>query len=328
MQSGDSLSHFTILDKIGQGGMGEVFRALDTKLDREVAIKVLPEAFAEDPDRLSRFQREAKLLASLNHPNVASVFGVHRFEDTRFLAMELVQGEDLSERLRRGRLPVDEALDIARQIAEALEAAHDSGVIHRDLKPANIKMTASGAVKILDFGLAKGLGPSGASAEMDLTQLPTATSAGTVAGAILGTAPYMSPEQARGQAVDTRTDIWSFGCVVLECLTGKSLFGRETGSDSIGAVLQTDPDWTQLPPNTPQAVRRLLRRCLAKDKDKRLHHIADARIELEDSEPSPPAAGSSSRGYKIAVAALAIALAASLTALLLSFLQPATHRTE
>jgi Tol biopolymer transport system component len=287
-----------------------------------VAIKVLPEVFADDPDRLSRFQREAKLLASLNHPNVASVFGVHEFEGTRFLAMELVSGDDLSERLRRGRLPIDEALDIARQIAEALEAAHERGVIHRDLKPANIKVSDGGSVKILDFGLAKGLGPSGPAAEMDPTQLPTATSAGTMAGAILGTAPYMSPEQARGQAVDMRTDIWSFGCVVWECLTGKALFGRETGSDSIGAVLQADPDWTLLPTDTPPAVRRLLRRCLAKDKDQRLHHIADARIELAESDDPMPAAGGLKRGYKIVFAALAIALAASMTAALLSFLRP------
>ncbi len=325
IEAGQQLLHYRLVDKIGEGGMGVVWKAVDTSLDREVAIKVLPEAFAGDPDRLSRFQREAKLLASLNHPNVASVFGVHEFEGTRFLAMELVPGDDLAQRLRRGRLPVDDVLDIARQIAEALEAAHDRGVIHRDLKPANIKVSDGGAVKILDFGLAKGLGPS---TEMVPTQLPTATSAGTVAGAILGTAPYMSPEQARGQALDTRTDIWSFGCVVWECLTGKALFGRETGSDSIGAVLQTDPDWTLLPPDTPHAVRRLLRRCLAKDKDQRLHHIADARIELEDSEPSPPATGGSSRGYKIAVAILAVGLIASLTAVLLSFWGPAADRSD
>ena len=328
IEAGQQLLHYRLINKIGEGGMGVVWKALDTSLDREVAIKVLPEAFAEDPDRLSRFQREAKLLASLNHPKIASVFGVHEFDGTRFLAMELVPGDDLSERLKRGRLPIDEALDIARQIAEALEGAHDRGVIHRDLKPANIKLTAGGAVKILDFGLAKGLGPSGPSAELDPTQLPTATSAGTMAGAILGTAPYMSPEQARGQTVDTRTDIWSFGCVVWECLTGKALFGGETGSDSIGAVLQTNPDWTLLPPDTPPAVRRLLRRCLAKDKDQRLHHIADARIELGESDDPLPAAGGLKRGYKMAFAVLAIALAASLTAALLSFLRPATHRSD
>ncbi len=328
IEAGQQLLHYRLVAKIGEGGMGVVWKAMDTSLDREVAIKVLPEVFAGDPDRLSRFQREAKLLASLNHPNVASVFGVHEFEGTRFLAMELVPGEDLSERLRRGRLPVDEGLDIARQIAEALEAAHERGVIHRDLKPANIKVGDGGAVKILDFGLAKGLGPSGASAEMDPTQLPTATSAGTMAGAILGTAPYMSPEQARGQAVDTRTDIWSFGCVVWECLTGKALFGRETGSDSIGAVLQTDPDWTLLPLSTPHAVKRVLQRCLAKDKDQRLHHIADARIELGESDDPLPAAGGLNRGYKIAFAALAIALAASLTAVLLSFWGPAADRSD
>ena len=328
IQAGQQLLHYRLVAKIGEGGMGVVWKAVDTSLDREVAIKVLPEVFAENPDRLIRFQREAKLLASLNHPNVASVFGVHEFEGTRFLAMELVPGDDLALRLKRGPLPVDEALDIARQIAEALEAAHERGVIHRDLKPANIKVTTGGAVKILDFGLAKGLGPSGPSAEMDLTQLPTATSAGTVAGAILGTAPYMSPEQARGQSLDTRTDIWSFGCVVWECLTGNSLFGRETGSDSIGAVLQTDPDWTQLPPSTPHAVRRLLRRCLAKDTGKRLHHIADARIELEESDDPLPAAGGLKRGYKIAFAALAIALAASSTAALLSFLRPGADRSD
>ncbi len=316
IEAGQNLLHYRLIEKIGEGGMGVVWKAADTTLDREVAIKILPDAFAEDAERLARFEREAKLLASLNHPNIATVFGVHSSDRTRFLAMELVPGEDLAQRLRRGRLPVDEAVRIARQIAEALEVAHGRGVVHRDLKPANIRVTPDGTVKILDFGLAKAMA-SDRAAGTDPSLSPTMTSVGSVAGALLGTAGYMSPEQARGQDVDERSDIWSFGCVLWECLTQQALFGGETASDSIGAILHTEPDWARLPEGTPPAVRRLLQRCLTKDPRNRLHHIADARIELHATDQLPPAISSSSRGLRLAIAVLAIALAATLTVALL-----------
>jgi Tol biopolymer transport system component len=326
-QSGESLLHYRLVDKIGEGGMGVVWKAVDTTLDREVAIKILPDAFAADPERLARFEREAKMLASLNHPNVATVFGVHESKGTRFLAMELVPGEDLAQRLKGSRLPVDDAVHIARRVAKGLEAAHERGVIHRDLKPANIKVSIGGSVKILDFGLAKTLEPSSGS-DLDLTSSPTRTSAGTVAGTILGTAAYMSPEQARGQAVDQRSDIWSFACVVWECLTGQVLFGAATVSDSIGAILHNEPVWSALPADTPTGVQRMLRRCLAKDPNARLHSIADARIELEDTDASPSVARGSTRSYKIAAAVLAVALVASLTAMLLAIFRPDSDRAE
>jgi serine/threonine protein kinase len=325
METGQQLLHYRMIEKIGEGGMGVVWKALDTTLDREVAIKILPDAFAGDAERLARFEREAKLLASLNHPNLATVFGVHDAEGTRFLALELVPGEDLAQLLRRGRLPVDEAVGIARQIAEALEAAHERGVVHRDLKPANVRVTADGAVKVLDFGLAKAM-VSEVSPDSDLSLSPTMTSVGSVAGMLLGTAAYMSPEQARGHNADERSDVWSFGCVLWECLTGTVLFGGATASDSLGAILHLEPDWGRLPANTPPNVRRLLRRCLAKDPRDRLHHVADARIELEDTDRSPQAAGSSPRGHRIAVAVLAIALIVSLSATLLSLARPKVGR--
>ncbi len=310
---GKILAHYEILEPLGAGGMGEVYRARDTKLERDVAIKVLPEDFASDQDRLARFEREAKHLASLNHANIATIYGLEDADGVRFIAMECVEGETLAERIAAaGRLDVEEALDIARQIAEALEAAHAAGIIHRDLKPANVKTTPEGKVKVLDFGLAKAWegGGEGSGAEasdgVDLSQSPTVMGA-TRTGVILGTAAYMSPEQARGGQVDKRTDIWAFGCVLWECLTGQRLFGGATASDSIGAILHTEPDWALLPGDTPAAVRRLLRRCLAKDSRKRLHDIADARIELEereledrmldDSESSPLATAGSTRGY-------------------------------
>jgi len=298
--------------------MGVVWKALDTSLDREVAIKVLPDAFASDAERLARFEREAKLLASLNHSNLATVFGVHESEGRRFLAMELVPGEDLAQRLGRGRLSVDETLGIARQVAAALEAAHERGVIHRDLKPANIRLTDGGAVKVLDFGLAKAL----ASPESDPSLSPTMTSVGSLAGVLLGTAAYMSPEQARGQSADQRSDIWAFGCVLWECLTGTTLFGGATASDSLGAILHVEPDGERLPPDTPPNVRRLLQRCLVKNARERLHHIADARIELDDTERDPPAVEKSARGYKIAIAVLAVAFLAILSFTLPSVLRP------
>jgi Tol biopolymer transport system component len=318
--SPQTLLHYRLIEQIGAGGMGVVWKALDTTLDREVAIKILPEAMARCPDRLARFEREAKLLASLSHPNLATVFGVHsdttdtEVGDVRFLSMELVPGEDLAQRLERGRLSVDESLNIARQVAAALEAAHGRGVIHRDLKPANIRVLPDGTVKLLDFGLAKAMSSPG-SEEPDSTVSPTITSAGTVAGALLGTAAYMSPEQARGLETDRRTDIWAFACVVWECLTGQVLFRGATVTDCLGAILHTEPDWARLPSDTPPAVRRMLRRCLSKDPAHRLHHIADARIELQASDEEQEevgASGKAARGYQIALGVLALALLASL----------------
>ncbi len=269
--------------------MGEVWRATDTTLGREVAIKVLPATFAADPERLARFEREAKVLASLSHPGIAGIYGFHEAASTgsgqgvRFLAMELAQGEDLADRLERGALPIPESLEIARQLAEALEAAHEQGIVHRDLKPANIKLASDGRVKILDFGLAKAVDPGLASGPVrDATQSPTITSLGTVAGMILGTAAYMSPEQARGKAVDKRADIWSFGCVLYEMLCGKLAFPGETISDTLAAVLAKEPDFAALPAATPGALRDLLVRCLEKNPRRRLRDIGDARIELED----------------------------------------------
>jgi hypothetical protein len=288
---GRRLGQYEILEKLGEGGMGQVWKARDTQLDREVAIKVLPEAFAQDADRLARFEREAKLLASLNHPGIAVVHGLHEEEGIRFLAMELVPGEDLSLRLHRGPLPVEEALRVGLQVSEALEAAHARGVVHRDLKPANIVVAPDGKTKVLDFGLAKGFEADATSTSHSPSLSPTVTSAGTVAGVILGTAAYMSPEQARGKPLDKRTDIWSFGCVLYECLTGKSQFHGESVSDSIGAILHKQPEWAALPPITPPTTRLLLRRCLTRDADSRLHDIADARIDLEQALGDPDGTG-------------------------------------
>jgi serine/threonine-protein kinase len=285
LQPGIKLSHYRLDAKIGEGGMGEVWKATDTTLDRSVAIKILPEAFAEDPDRLTRFEREAKLLASLNHPGIAVIHGFHRAEGIHFLAMELVEGEDLSRRVERGALPLDEALSIGRQVAEALEAAHESGVIHRDLKPANIQITPDGKVKVLDFGLAKAFETESRSGSPSMS--PTLTSAGTRAGMILGTAAYMSPEQARGRPADRRADVWAFGCVMYEVLAGRQAFPGETISDTLAAVLKSEPDWTALPAEAPGALRRLLGRCLVKDPKQRLRDIGDARIFLQEVLTSP-----------------------------------------
>jgi Tol biopolymer transport system component len=277
------LLQYRLIEQVGEGGMGVVWRATDGALGREAAIKLLPISFAGDPERLARFEREAKLLASLSHPNIAAVYGLHEVSGLRFLAMEMVKGEDLAERLKRGPIPVDDALAIGRQIAEALETAHENGIIHRDLKPANVRVTADGSVKVLDFGLAKAFDASPAPGSDPGGQTPTVTSLGSVVGVILGTAAYMSPEQARGKPVDRRTDIWAFGCVMYEMLTGKRPFDGETISDSIGKILQTEADLAALPAGTPRAVRELIPRCLVKDPKQRLRDIGDARIALEDA---------------------------------------------
>jgi serine/threonine-protein kinase len=270
--------HYEVLEKLGQGGMGEVYRALDRNLGRPVAIKVLPAAFAEDKERMARFEREAKLLATLNHPNIAAVHGFEEAKGLRFLVLELVEGGTLQERLDRGTLPVDEALETCRQVAEGLEAAHERGVVHRDLKPGNIMITPEGKVKILDFGLAKAY--TGESTGIDIANSPTITAQMTEPGVILGTAAYMSPEQARGRPVDKRADIWAFGCILYECLTGKRAFQGDTVSDTLALILKCEPDWNRLPPETPALIKILLFRCLEKDPRKRLHDIADARIEI------------------------------------------------
>ncbi|HXV76117.1 MAG TPA: protein kinase [Candidatus Polarisedimenticolaceae bacterium] len=281
IEPGTQLMHYRIVEKLGEGGMGVVWKAVDESLGREIAIKVLPETFAGSADRLARFEQEARLLASLNHPNIAAVYSVHAHEGLRFLAMELVDGEDLATRLARGPLALDETLDIAIQIARALEAAHDHGVIHRDLKPANVRLTSAGRVKVLDFGLAKGVGPETTSGNPALS--PTITSAGTVAGVILGTAGYMSPEQARGRAVDRRADVWAFGCVLYEMLSGRRAFDGETVSDTLASILKVDPDWDRLPADTPPSIRRLIRRCLTRDPDRRLAHLAGALLPMSET---------------------------------------------
>jgi len=279
---GTRIGPYEITGAIGAGGMGEVYRARDTKLNRDVAIKVLPEAFAADPERLARFSREAHALAALNHPNIATIYGIEEQDDTRALVMELVSGEDLAEVVSRGPVPLAEALAIARQVAEALEAAHEAGIIHRDLKPANIKVRPDGTVKVLDFGLAKAADSTTTSA--NAANSPTLTARATEMGVILGTAAYMAPEQARGKPVDRRADIWAFGVVLYEMLTGRRAFDGEDVSLTLSQVLQREPDFDALPADLPQAVRRLLRRCFEKDPRRRLSAIGDARLELEERD--------------------------------------------
>jgi serine/threonine protein kinase len=269
--------------------MGEVYRAKDTKLGRDVAIKVLPELVATDPERLARFHREAQVLASLNHPNIAAIYGFEDSNNTHALVMELVEGPTLADRIVQGPIPLNEALPIAKQIAEALEAAHEQGIIHRDLKPANIKVREDGTVKILDFGLAKLVDPVSNALNVNVTASPTITTPAmmTGVGVVLGTAAYMSPEQARGKAVDRRADVWAFGCVLLEMLTGARTFAGEEVSDTLAFILTKEPDWTALPPDVPSAVRRLLRRCLQKDPKQRLRSAGDALLELDEALVSP-----------------------------------------
>ena len=268
--------------------MGQVYRATDTTLS-QVAIKILPDAFAANPERLARFEREAKMLASLNHPNIAAIYAVDKSGGLHALVMELVEGDDLSQRISRSAIPLDEALPIAKQIAEALEAAHEQGIIHRDLKPANIKVRADGTVKVLDFGLAKAMEPTGAMAASNSMSPTITTPAMTQAGIILGTAAYMSPEQARGRTVDKRADIWAFGCVLYEMLTGRPAFSKGTSTaDILAAILEREPEWKALPAAVPSTVARLLRRCLEKDPRRRLRDIGDIRLDLDEASTAPP----------------------------------------
>jgi eukaryotic-like serine/threonine-protein kinase len=280
LAAGTKLGSYEITDAIGAGGMGEVYRARDARLGRDVALKVLPEAFARDDERMARFQREAKVLASLNHPNIASIYGLEDSGATHALVMELVEGPTLADRIKQGPIPIDEALRIAKQICEALEYAHERGIVHRDLKPANVKLTNDDAVKVLDFGLAKAI--EGDAASIDIATSPTMSRMATLAGVLLGTAAYMSPEQAKGKAVDRRADIWASGCVLYEMLTGKMAFHGETVTDTLAAVIRAEPDWSQLPAATPIRVRVLLQRCLQKDPKQRLRDIGEARILLDE----------------------------------------------
>jgi serine/threonine-protein kinase len=311
---GTRIGSYEVVSRLGGGGMGEVYRARDTRLKRDVALKLLPPAYTSDPDRLARFQREAEVLASLNHPHIAQLYGLENVEAgadraaAPALVMELVEGEDLSERLERGAVPLDEALAIAHQVADALEAAHEQGIVHRDLKPANIKLRPDGTVKVLDFGLAKLAQPPGAAApsgEVLVANSPTITSPAlmTGVGTILGTAAYMSPEQARGKVADRRSDIWAFGCVLFELVTGRRAFQGDEVTDLIVAVVSREPDWTLLPPNLPEPIARLIKRCLTKDARSRLPHMGAARLEIEEVRHAPRAPVSSTSAPPIPVAA-------------------------
>lgn len=317
---GTKIGPYEILGPLGAGGMGEVYRARDTKLGRDVALKFLSPLSVADADHVARFKREARLLASLNHPNIGAIYGIEEGGSVPTLVLELVEGDTLDDRLRRGPLPLAEALAVAQQIADALDAAHRAGIIHRDLKPSNIKITPDGVVKVLDFGIAKALAVDGSG---DLSKSPTITGS-TNAGKILGTIAYMSPEQARGQPLDKRTDIWAFGCVLFEMLSGSSAFSRETLTDTVAAVVGAEPEWNLLPASTPESIRRLLERCLRKDARRRLHDIADTRIEIEDAVamPAEPAPVPRRRRWaRVAFPALLLG-----TAIVLVFLWTARNR--
>jgi len=313
LASGTRLGSYEVVAQIGVGGMGEVYQAHDSKLGRDVAIKVLPANFVNDPERLSRFQREARMLAALNHPNIATIYGLEQCDGVTCLVMELVSGETLAERVKAGPVGIEETLKIAVQIAEALEAAHEKGIIHRDLKPANVKVTPEGKVKVLDFGLAKAY--EGEAASNDPSNSPTLSAAATMHGVILGTAAYMSPEQARGKAVDKRTDIWAFGCVLYELLTGKQAFHGEDVTDVLAAVVRAEPDWTALPANISASIRVLLQRSLRKDRRQRTPDAATIRIEIEDAIAAPKGSGTAqvvpafTNKLLLAVSAVAVALA-------------------
>jgi len=289
LTSGAKVGPYEILSLLGAGWMGEVYRAHDTKLNRDVALKVLPVAFAANVERLVRFRREAQVLASLNHPGIAAIYGLEESEGVLALVMELVEGPTLAERIAQGPVPLEEALPVGRQIAEALEYAHERGVVHRDLKPANVKITGEGAAKVLDFGLAKALDSQDSPSNVNLANSPTVSIAPSQAGMILGTAAYMSPEQAKGRPVDRRADIWAFGCVLYEMLTGEKAFNGETVSDVLASVIMKEPDWARLPSNSPPTVKKLLQRCLDKDPKRRLRDIGEARIAIEEYLGKPAA---------------------------------------
>ena len=322
---GKAFGAYQVLDKLGEGGMGQVFRARDTRLGRDVALKVLPESFAQDADRRGRLEREARVLASLNHPHIAAIHGIEESAGEIVLVLELVEGLTVADRLQQGPFQSTEALTIARQIAEALDAAHERGIVHRDLKPANIKLAPDRGVKVLDFGLAKAI--SGNSAGYDLSQLPTVTAAATREGMILGTPAYMSPEQARGLPLDKRTDIWAFGCVLYEMLTGRLAFGGVTLTDTLVAVLEREPDWSALPSATPAPVRRLLRRCLDKDPRRRLRDIGDAAIDLspaaaEATVVSRKGVGARPSPFTLGLVALALVLVTAVVTALIAGRSP------
>src|SRR6185369_7896982 len=310
LNAGDKLGHYEVLSLLGKGGMGEVYRARDAKLDREVAIKVLPAALARNPERLARFEREAKVLAAMNHPNIAIIHGIEDApNNSRGIVMELIEGPTLAERIKQGAIPMDEALNISLQIADALEAAHEKGVVHRDLKPANVKVRDDGTVKVLDFGLATAV-QAGAREPGDGAESPTLTMGATEAGVILGTASYMAPEQARGLKVDKRADIWAFGVVLFEMLTGKRLFRGADVSDTLAGVLREEIDFNR----APAEVRRLLRRCLERDPKQRLRDIGEARFLLEESDSPQIPASTRGRPYWAAAAVVFLIAFAALAA--------------
>jgi serine/threonine protein kinase/Tol biopolymer transport system component len=328
LAAGAKFGAYRILAPIDAGGMGEVYRAFDTRLHREVAVKVLPAALADRPERVARLEREARLLAALNHPHIATIHGLEVADGVRAVVMELVEGPTLADRLAGGPLALDLTVAIASQIADALEAAHEKGIIHRDLKPANIKVTATGTVKVLDFGLAKALAPD----LHDVSVAAAGSGAPTPEGGMTGTPAYMSPEQARGRSTDRRSDVWAFGCVLYEMLTARPAFGRATTAETLVAILEHDPDWERLPPSLPASIRRVLRRCLEKDPRRRLHHIADARIEVEDAVSDPEefssalvSASNRRRVPGISIVVLALGIAAAMVAW---FVRPAPNVAE
>ena len=283
----ERIGGYRVTAKIGEGGMGEVYRARDTKLDRDVALKVLPQAFTDDPDRLARFEREAKVLASLNHPNIGHIYGLEEAEGQKALVLELVEGPTLAERIKQGPIPVDEALPIAKQIAEALEAAHEQGIIHRDLKPANVKVKDDGTVKVLDFGLAKAFQPDASSVSASMSPTISLTAAATQMGMVLGTAAYMAPEQAKGKVVDKRADVWAFGAVLYEMLVGQKPFTGKDVSDTLAAVLRIDANLDALPAETPARLRQVLRACLQKERKDRVRDIGDVSLAMDGAFDSP-----------------------------------------
>ena len=334
---GSRLGHYDVTALIGEGGMGQVYEATDTKLKRQVALKILPEAFAADPERLARFQREAEVLASLNHPNIAAIYGLEEADGVRALVLELVEGPTLADRIKQGPIPIDEALPIAKQIAEALEAAHEQGVIHRDLKPANVKVKDDGTVKVLDFGLAKAFQPDASDPSLSASPTISLTAAATQMGMVIGTAAYMAPEQAKGKPIDKRADVWAFGAVLYEMLSGKKPFVGDDVSDTLALVLKFEPNWDALPAATPERVRRLAQTCLQKNPKQRVHDVADVRLAMEgafetSSELAEPTAALQlqiwQRPIPVATVALVIAVIAGLAGWTVRSPEPVEPRVE